>query len=437
MAPNEAAAPVGPIRPPTPTVPEEGMQRYLIVQLARFGDLVQTKRLLRSLAGPKREVHLCLDRSIVPLARILFPEVILHGIIAHRSHGNAWKTLLENRPVFDLLAETTFDTVYNLNFSPLNFRLSSLFDPEIVRGYKSKNGQDLIDSWAALAMRWSKDRRIGLNLIDFWAGYVPHPCAPERVNPEAVPRGNGIGVVMAGRESRRSLPVPVLGPILRTAWMKNGRNRVVLLGTTGESAAARALIKDMPPDLREKTVDLTGKTDWSALVEEVSGLDSLLTPDTGIMHLAAHLGVPVIAFFLSSAWCHETGPYGLGHTVYQAILPCLPCLEHQACPHGLQCQSPFSTPEFLRLLSTEKASHALPGLLGMRSRLDPLGGTYSCFAGDDPDAPRRAAFRHFVADHQGAKGELPSKQEDASFAQTFYRERDWLLPSAQKQTFPF
>ena len=36
-------------------------------------------------------------------------------------------------------------------------------------------------------------------------------------------------------------------------------------------------------------------------------LDVLLTPDTGIMHLAAHLGVPVFAFFLSSAWCHETG----------------------------------------------------------------------------------------------------------------------------------
>jgi ADP-heptose:LPS heptosyltransferase len=50
----------------------------------------------------------------------------------------------------------------------------------------------------------------------------------------------------------------------------------------------------------------------------------LITPDSGPMHIAAAVGIPVIALFGASAYW-RTGPYGSGHTIIRANLPCSPC----------------------------------------------------------------------------------------------------------------
>ena len=60
------------------------MPKFLVIQAARFGDLVQTKRLLLSLAL-RGEVHLAVDASLVPLARVLFPFAEPHALSVHGS----------------------------------------------------------------------------------------------------------------------------------------------------------------------------------------------------------------------------------------------------------------------------------------------------------------------------------------------------------------
>ena len=49
------------------------MPRQIVIQLARFGDILQTGRLLRALEL-EGETHLCVDQSLVPLARRLHPR---------------------------------------------------------------------------------------------------------------------------------------------------------------------------------------------------------------------------------------------------------------------------------------------------------------------------------------------------------------------------
>ncbi|MBO4301301.1 MAG: heptosyltransferase, partial [Desulfovibrio sp.] len=58
------------------------MPSFLVLQAARFGDLVQTKRLLLSLAA-RGEVHLAVDGGLIPLARRLYPFARLHGLSVH------------------------------------------------------------------------------------------------------------------------------------------------------------------------------------------------------------------------------------------------------------------------------------------------------------------------------------------------------------------
>ena len=406
------------------------MKQYLVIQLARFGDLVQTKRLLATLcARPDAEVHLCLDNSLESLARLLYPEVVLHPVTAHGtglSGAEAVRAmLLGNRRVFAELKGLDFDRVYNLNFSGLNFRLAALFDSDRVEGYSWRNGQELIGQWPTMAMRWAGSRRIGINLVDFWGAYCPDMIPPQFVNPEASPGGGGIGVVLAGRESRRSLPVEQLARTASTLAQKGRAESIHLLGGKGEATAGKAVLKQLPPAVQKKTRNLAGKTDWAGLVDLVGQLDLLLTPDTGTMHLAAHLGTPVVACFLSSAWCFETGPYGSGHTVYQAMTKCAPCLETNACNNDMACLGGFSSPEFQRYLVTGKSDHLPANMTEFKSGFDDLGQVYEPVAGSNPDGDVRKAFRTFI--HQyltGSEGDI-SKME-GEIARQFYREPDWI-----------
>lgn len=406
------------------------MKHYLVIQLARFGDLIQTKRLLVTLfARNDGQVHLCVDRSLEDLAKLIYPQATVHAIAAHGTgltgEDAIRAMLIDNTTVFNELKSLEFETVYNLNFSPFNFRLAALFAPEIVKGYAWKNGQELIGLWPSMAMRWSDYRRQGINLVDFWAGYCPDMIAPGEVNPVATPQGEGIGVVLAGRESRRSLPVDTLSRIVTTLAGSMRTPKIYLLGGKSEMAAGQGVIKELPKKLQEITINLAGKTNWADLVELVGALDTLVTPDTGTMHLAAHLGTPVRAFFLSSAWCFETGPYGEGHTIYQALTECLPCLETQECPYNVKCRGCFDAPEFQRFLVTGKADHAPDGLIAFHSGFDDLGQIYTPFAGNDADAPKRTAFRQFIHQYLSDSAQSGSTMT-VQLAERMYRDKDWI-----------
>ncbi|SOB57280.1 ADP-heptose:LPS heptosyltransferase II [Pseudodesulfovibrio profundus] len=404
------------------------MKRYLIIQLARFGDLIQTKRLVKSLVNREgSEVHLCVDHSLAALASIVYPETKVHSIAAHgkeKSSHASMDVLLENISSFQALREQNFSEVFNLNFSPINFRVAALFSDLPVHGYFWKNGQEQIGTWPAMAMRWSRYRRLGINLMDFWAGYCPDMISPAQVNPQATPKGGGVGVVLSGRESRRSLPVETLSRILTTKASSLKTPAICLLGSKGEVDAGKKVVKSLPRHLQDKTVNLAGKTNWKELVEVVADLDLLITPDTGTMHLAAHLGTPTLAFFLSSAWCFETGPYGLGHTVFQADTSCLPCLESEPCPYDVKCLDCFNKPEFHRFLVTQKGTHAPDNLLTFISNFDELGLVFESTSGEDSHAEDRKIFRSII--HQFLTGQnVHASEMETPFIRKLYQDKDW------------
>ena len=422
------------------------MPKFLVIQAARFGDLVQTKRLLLSLAL-RGEVHLAVDVSLVPLARVLYPFAELHALSVHgRPEAEA---LARNTAVLDRWQGLPFEAVYNCNFSGTTAALCRVFEVEQVQGYRPEAGGISRSPWARLGFRLSERRALAtMNLVDFWAHFAPEPVEPRRVNPVATPGGRGLGVVLAGRESRRSLPVPVLAEVVRTAFGALGGPRVFLLGSAAEKPAARQLMRQLPAKMLPAVEDLSGKTDWPALVDAVGELDALISPDTGIMHLGAHLGVPVLAFFLSSAWQHETGPYGEGHHVWQTSRACGPCLESAPCPYNVACGQPLTQVELLRSLvavlggvkaglstaaAGEKPWPSLAADLQLwRTGFDALGALPHLLAGHDPHAAERQYVREFLAARLyvalapagSAKATPPSDELE----QWLCNDADWMLP---------
>ena len=421
------------------------MPKFLVIQAARFGDLVQTKRLLLSLAL-RGEVHLAVDVSLVPLARVLYPFAELHALSVHgRPEAEA---LARNTALLVRWQGLRFEAVYNCNFSGTTAALCRVFEVEQVQGYRPEAGGISRSPWARLGFRLSERRALAtMNLVDFWAHFAPEQVEPRRVNPVATPGGRGLGVVLAGRESRRSLPVPVLAEVVRTAFGALGGPRVFLLGSAAEKPAARQLMRQLPAKMLPAVEDLSGKTDWPALVDAVGELDALISPDTGIMHLGAHLGVPVLAFFLSSAWQHETGPYGEGHHVWQTSRACGPCLESAPCPYNVACGQPLAQVELLRSLvavlgavkaglsamaAGEKQWPSLAADLQLwRTGFDALGAQPQLLAGHDPHAAERQYVREFLAarlhvalNHAGSTVAPPP----AELEQWLCNDADWMLP---------
>lgn len=400
------------------------MEKNLVIQLARLGDLLQTKRLILSLLR-QGEVHLCIDQSLVDFASKIYPEAIVHGMQAHGVYSGT-DVLQENRKTFKALCHEQYDGVYNCNFSGLNFAVASLFSPDSVHGYRTEHGQYTKDSWVKMAFRWTKARRSSpLNLMDFWGFMAKSPITPQEVNPIAMRKGGGIGVVLAGRNSRRSLPPEVLAQSVQSVFTGHRGAPVTLLGTRAEIPLARQLMRQFSGSLLSQVTDRVGQTNFSDLIEIVSNLDVVLTPDTGTMHLAAHLGTPLHAFFLSSAWTYETGPYGLGHRVWQSLQDCSPCVESRPCPHNTVCLEAFRSEKYQRFLAGKIDETYPENMLGLVSMLDAVGVTYMPVFGCDPKAQERLDARHLVAEYQGVLDIAPVHNNE--IASRMYPEADWIL----------
>lgn len=403
------------------------MAVFLVIQAARFGDLVQSKRLVLTLAR-RGTVHLAVDAALADLARLLYPFAVVHGLALH---GTPTASGLEaNKKVLATWRTTHFDAVCNCNFSGLTAALCRIFPQERVHGYRWDAGGIVRSPWARTGFLLSRKRCASpLNLVDFWAHFAPEPLPAHAVNPPARRGGQGLGVVLSGREARRSLPAAVLANVVTTAFGALGGTDIRLLGTAAEQPTARRLLRLLPGHVRSRVRDLSGKTDWAGLSHALAGLDALISPDTGSMHLAAHLGVPVLAFFLSSAWCHETGPYGQGHHVWQAAPPCAPCLESAPCPHGTTCLLPFERRELLRsvaavLAQTLSVPDPGSGLQIWRTGVDALGAAPRLIAGEDAHAPARAQARAFCA--QSLR--LPPCTQQKSDDPWPVDDTDWMLP---------
>ncbi len=404
-------------------------KRILVIQAARFGDLAQTRRLVASLSQQTADLHLAVDHSLAPLARILYPYASVHGFSFHGSRALP-NTLPACEAAFAELRELNFDEVYNCNFSPLTAAMCRIFEPERIVGYRpahDSSGGILRSPWCRLGFRLSARRYASpLNLADFWAWFSSQPIAPNDVNPPAKGAGGGIGIAVSGRELRRSLPVEALAIACQTTFRIMDGCKIRIFGTQAEAQRARKLMCLFPSAILEKTTNLCGKTDWLALHEQMQGLDLLLCPDTGLMHLACHLGVPVLAFFLSSAWCHETGPYGLGHAVMQTAPVCAPCLESATCQNGEICRSPYSGPQFAKAVTTAlgaapSASEWPAAFQLWRSGFDDLGCFLRLEAGSDKFAVMRQQARAFVKNYLGF-GPI------ADSASELMPASEWMLP---------
>lgn len=337
----------------------------LIINLTRFGDLIQTQPVITGLKERGCRVGLVCLANFVSAATLLrdvdrvfaFPGAgLLSGL------DRDWRLAVRDldgfrRGVLDAFAP---DEIVNLTPSVASRLLAYGLTPESGRttgftvdelGFNADTS-----SWAAFLQMAGANRGASpFNVCDLFRraaglGHGGNGLILADPGDEALSRADEllaghagaegfVALQLGASEERRRWPVEYFIATARMLFERDGLVPV-LLGTEGEAGLGARFAEgaDFP------FIDCMGKTSLTELAGVLVRCRALLTNDTGTMHLAAGLGVPLCAVFLATAQPWDTGPYRAGNICLEPDMACHPCGFGKSCPHGEACRRSV-TPE--------------------------------------------------------------------------------------------
>jgi len=128
---------------------------------------------------------------------------------------------------------------------------------------------------------------------------------------------------------------------IRKEYPEYSSVRCLLMGGKGEESLGMEIANRMG----SQPIVLSGKTSIRELMGILRGCAVLVSNDTGPMHMAQALGVPVVAIF-GSTDPEATRPSGGGQSVIRTEVRCAPCLL-RACPIDHRCMTGISTDQVM------------------------------------------------------------------------------------------
>lgn len=114
--------------------------------------------------------------------------------------------------------------------------------------------------------------------------------------------------------------------------------KIVYFGDKGGAPLVEEICKGFP----ERVINLAGKTNLRQLIALIQTCHLFLTNDSGPMHVASALGVPLIALFGSTSDV-ATSPYNGGKVIHKHVA-CSPCYRRE-CPIDFRCMKQIEVSE--------------------------------------------------------------------------------------------
>ena len=201
-------------------------------------------------------------------------------------------------------------------------------------------------------------------------GLVPMPPSPVLV-PDATNRS----AAMRALRLKTDRPVVILSPgaefgpakrwppnqfaELATMFLRDGL-QVWILGSPNDKMAADAVLNSMGDNLH-KVRDLTARTDLGTAIDLLSCASLVVSNDSGLMHAAAAVGVPLVALFGSSSPVY-TPPLSPTAQIARIEIACSPCFQRE-CPLGhFKCMRELKPPIVYNLARAALPAYIPPAL---------------------------------------------------------------------------
>ena len=200
-------------------------------------------------------------------------------------------------------------------------------------------------------------RALPMTVQRFWAlGAEPGSAVPARLVPHLHSDPAAVAATRAALGLTAAAPVLVLcpgaeyGPAKRwpdahfaavaSHYLTQGW-QVWLLGSAKDAPVTAAIAAQAP-----SAVDVAGRTDLGAACDLIAAADLVVSNDSGLMHVAAAFGRPLVAVYGSSD-PGFTPPLSDRARVLTLGLPCSPCFKRE-CPLGhLKCLTDLAPAQVL------------------------------------------------------------------------------------------
>ena len=307
--------------------------KVLILKPSSLGDVVQALPLLRLLKQhrPDAEVHWWLADSLVPL---LAEDPDLAEIIPFERcrwlSPAYWPAGLAQ---INRLRDAHYDWVIDLQGLARSAAFAWLARGEFTIGLElEREGAHLAYDVAVPrpkdrphAVEWylAVARTLGIPVHDRFEWLPPRAAMAHAVETKWPRDGfRWLGINPGARWDNKRWPVEHFAELVRQLAAREPAFRFALLGGPGDWALANA-IQNAAPD---RCVNFADRTTLPELIELLRRCELLVTNDTGPMHLAAALRLPVISLF-GPTRPEQTGPYGQTHLALSHPLPCAPCMK--------------------------------------------------------------------------------------------------------------
>jgi len=322
------------------------VRNILIINLARFGDIVQTIPMVEGLSRkyPDSKITMLVNSSFINVCNVipgiykavgLDFRMIYDQIFSDRSCvENGYSYLIK---IFDDLRLDRFDKI--INITPHDIGVITTFLSGDEKAFWTN-----INDWSKYYFNITKNwDTLTLNVVDMFkriAGVSRQKCFRNiRIDDRSIYDADNllknlgvtkdcclIGLQPGASTDDKKWPI---GYFIELAdiIIKGLNAKIILFG--GESDTGDG--KEIEDKLQGNVINMIGKTDISQLCALMSKTDILITNDTGPMHIGAFAGAKVVSINMGKELCETTGPYGDGNVSFQPKIACYPCLKPELC----------------------------------------------------------------------------------------------------------
>ncbi|MBI1824719.1 MAG: glycosyltransferase family 9 protein [Nitrospirae bacterium] len=329
--------------------------RILIIKLSSLGDVIQSLPVASALKTcfPSTEISFLVNREYGELL-IGQPSIDKIFLFDRRIKNRFFQGFYSNWVLIQTLREKSFDLVIDLQGLFRSGLIAWLSRGRKTIGFdNSREGSRHFYGQRVLVPDptiHAVDRYLLIPKSLGWVG------EPEFLIPIDEKDKVFIEDFMKSEKIDPGLPIVAIHPTARWAtkrWPAHHFRRltvllhqskgfqVVFLGSHGELPDIRKIVSGMTV----RPILATGKFSLKQLSAFLIRSAILVTNDSGPMHLAVALNVPVLALFGASDF-HKTGPYGREEQVVYKNVACSPCLK-RTChnhPFPMECMESI-TPE--------------------------------------------------------------------------------------------
>ncbi|MCP4913839.1 MAG: glycosyltransferase family 9 protein [Oligoflexia bacterium] len=342
---------------------------FCLIQITRFGDLIQTLQVAKALKAQRPDIRLVLvarDQFASPLSFLLektFDRIYKFDVKTELKKECSYKHLNTYFSKFvEEISEEKIDVSINFSFSKSSNYLHSLIESKYKLGptQNRQNQIDIFDPWSSLVQSMVMRGPFNpFNIVDIYKKVIG--VTPEATKKFELKKKDKITIHPFASHHKKSWPVKKWKEVIIKVLRANTDIEINLVGAPNEVEACKDLLNDPVIDHFKKRINNhVGKTNFEQLFNILKESSHFIGHDSMTGHLAKLAQLPTLTISLGTVRPAETTPYG--HYSY-SIAPktkCFPCFPNEKC-ETLQCHADISyqaTSQFINMFINNEEINA-------------------------------------------------------------------------------